>query len=363
MKAKIVVHVSQIDILPETGMGRVEYYWKEAFERAGYQFIHIGPTEVGPVKHGALFPRKAYQYFKKLNIDPTCFIVHEPASGAFAKKGIPCFVESHGVERRNWEAILNETVPGIKDEPIKWRTRILFPIWRLSGCDKGLRHAHKLLLINTDDKAFVKQKYKREDKDIFVFRNGVSALPIVDTDTSRGFTVLFNATWVIRKGIRILVKAAELLQEQGLNINYLLIGTSKDEQTVLNDWPKHLQSKVKVVSRFKQQEEVNYLAKASVLVLPSYAEGQPLSLLQAMAAGKCVITSNIDGQKDMITNGENGFLFTNGSYDELAAAIKHCYENPAIVTRVGENARQYTHDRSWENVSNQVVDFVLANSK
>ncbi|MDT3404785.1 glycosyltransferase [Mucilaginibacter terrae] len=363
MESKIIVHVSQIDISPETGMGRVEYYWKDAFERAGYQFIHIGPTEVGPVKHGALFPRKAYQYFKKLNIKPLCFIVHEPAAGAFVKKGIPCFVESHGVERRNWEATLNGTVPGIKEEPIKWRTRLLYPIWRLSGCDKGLRYANKLLLINTDDKVFVKKRYNREDKDILVFKNGVNALPPVEGSNNGTFTVLFNATWVMRKGVRVLIDAAALLYKQGLKINYLLIGGSRDEQTVLSSWPHELHPFVTVVPRFKQQEEVNYLAKASVLVLPSYAEGQPLSLLQAMAAGKCAITSNADGQKDLITNGVNGFLFTNGSHEELADQIKHCYNNPEVVAGVGANAKEYTRNLTWENVSNQIVEFVVANSK
>ncbi|MVN92777.1 glycosyltransferase family 4 protein [Mucilaginibacter aquatilis] len=363
MENKIIVHVSQIDISPETGMGRVEYFWKDAFERAGYQFIHIGPAQVGPLKHTALFPRKAYQYFKGLKIKPVSFIVHEPSAGVFAKKGIPCFVESHGVERRYWDATLNGTVPGADDEPIKWRTKILFPIWRLSGCDKGLRHADKLLLINTDDKEYVKQKYNRSEQDIYVFKNGVTPIADVKVSEHAGFTVLFNASWVIRKGIKILVKAAELLQKEGLQINYLLIGTSKDEQTVLNDWPETLKPNVKVVPRFKQQDEVNYLAKASVLVLPSYAEGQPLSLLQAMAAGKCVITSNSDGQKDMITNGVNGFLFTNGNYIELATAIKHCYSNPQIVAEVGKNALAYTANRNWQKVSDQVVEFVLANSK
>jgi hypothetical protein len=100
MNDKIIIHVSEIDIDTNGGMGRVEYYWKKSFENKGFQFIHIGPNEVGTFAHKWLFPYKAYDYFKKLNITPSAFIVHEPVSGQFINKGIPCFLESHGIERR-----------------------------------------------------------------------------------------------------------------------------------------------------------------------------------------------------------------------------------------------------------------------
>jgi glycosyltransferase involved in cell wall biosynthesis len=354
---KIIVHVSEVNISPSSGMGRVEYYWKQGFEKAGYTFIHIGPNEVGALKHKALFPSAAYRYYKRLNIKPELFIVHEAAAGTFVKRGIPCFVESHGVERKAWEDSLSGKVP-VKTK-ISLKTKLLFPIWRLSVCDKGLKYADKLLLINSDDKQFVKSKYNRKDEDIFLFKNGIIPIDLVLLkNTGNDFTVLFNASWIDRKGTDVLVKAAEHIYASGIKINYLLIGTGLSAQTVLNDWPDYLKAQVKVVDKFKPVEEVDFLNSASLFVLPSYAEGQPLSLLQAMAAGKCCITTNCCGQKDILENEVTGFLFEPGDYVKLAELIIKCYNMPELLKIVADNAKKYIEPYTWDVVSDEVANFV-----
>lgn len=338
-------------------MGRVEYYWKQGFERAGYTFIHIGPNEVGDLTHKALFPSSAYRYYKKLNIKPKLFIVHEAAAGSFVKRGIPCFVESHGVERKAWEDSLNGKIPVKTKVPLK--TKLLFPIWRLSVCDKGLKYAEKLLLINSDDKKYVKDKYNRNDEDVFLFKNGI--MPIAPTllkNTDNNFTVLFNGSWIDRKGIDVLIKAAEHIYRQGINISYLLIGTGLSAQTVLNDWPDYLKANINVIDKFKPFEEVDFLNSASLFVLPSYAEGQPLSLLQAMAAGKCCVTTNCCGQKDVLKNGVTGFLFEIGDHMRLAEIIIKCYNTPELLKGVADNAKKYIEPYTWDVVSDEVVRFV-----
>jgi len=358
MSAGIIVHVSEVNISPESGMGRVEYYWKQAFERAGYEFIHIGAKEVGRLRHPSLFPSAAWKYYKQLNSSPTAFIVHEPASGSFVKRGIPCFLESHGVERRYWEAQLDGSIPVSDGRVISAKTKLLFPLWRLRNCDKGLKRAEKLLLINSDDTAFVKNRYKRKEEDILIFKNGIRPVAKPMSTGRERFTVLFNGSWIGRKGVQVLVKAAQSLHEKGLTVHYLLIGTGKEEAVVLNDWPPQLHSYVTIVPHFKQEEEPALLASADLFVLPSYFEGQPLSLLQAMAAEKCCIATNCCGQKDIIENNQTGFLFPPGDENALALAIGNCYANPGLVARIGNNAKEQVQHRTWENVSDEVVKYV-----
>ncbi|OCX54551.1 hypothetical protein BEL04_09960 [Mucilaginibacter sp. PPCGB 2223] len=363
MKDNIIVHVSEVNVSSQSGMGRIEYHWQQAFERAGYTFVHIGPKEIGPVKHPALIPRKAYQYYKKLKIKPKAFVVHEPASGHFVNRGIPCFIESHGIERRYFEAQVDGSVPSPLADKISLKTKILYPLWRLRGGERGLRNATGLLLSNTDDKEYVKKHYGRKDADIMVFKNGINAVSDVTVPVSDQFTILFNATWQLRKGIRTLVQAAELLCEQGLNINYLLIGTGAEEHDVMNAWPEQLRANVKSISRFAPEDEAKYLASASLFVLPSYFEGQPLSLLQAMGAGKCCITTNCCGQKDVVDNGNTGLLFEAGDFKEFARLISKCYHDSDLLNAIGANAKQYMKNLTWDKVSDQVAGFVLAEVK
>ena len=360
MGKKVIVHVSEVDISLSSGMGRVEYYWKAALENRGYEFIHIGSSEVGPMKHQGLFPRKAWKYYKQLNIRPDALIVHEPAGGYFTNLGIPCFLESHGIERRNWENQLNGLIPlGIR---ISSRTKLLFPLWRLRGCDQGLRKADKLLLINSEDRDYAMKKYNRSKDDIFVFRNGVNSQEKEIYPVQEGkFTVLFNGTWIERKGTKLLVKAAEMLRDKGYSPQYLLIGSGKDENDVMNDWPADLRPQVQVVSRFKPEEEASFLAKASVFVLPSYFEGQPLSLLQAMSAGKCSITSNCCGQKDIVEHGRTGLLFEPGNAEQLASLIESAIKDRSMAETLGANARQMVSQRSWSSVSDEVATYIINN--
>ena len=354
---KIIVHISEVEIIREGGMGRVEYYWRDAFERNGYTFVHIGPKEVGPLLHRFFFPYKAYRYYTNLNITADAFIVHEPASGCFVNKGVPCFVESHGVERRYWDLTLNNSNYGNK---IQLKTKLFHSILRLYNCDKGIRHADKLLLINNDDKDYVINKYERQNEDIFLFHNGINSL-YNNVVKFNPFTILFNGSWVVRKGIKTLVQSAEILFLNNIIVNYLLVGTGKSEAEVLQDWPAYLHPHVTVVSHFHQDKEAEFLDQCSIFVLPSFYEGQPLSLLQAMAAGKCCITTNCCGQKDIIEMRKNGLLFNPGDFNELYKLISECYNNHRLVTVIGINAKDYTRSISWENVSNELFNFITNN--
>ncbi len=341
----------------QTGMGRVEYFWRKAFEERGFTFVHIGPAEVGKISHPSRFPALAFAYFKSLNVKPYRLIVHEPASGYFIRRGLPCVIESHGIERRYWDEQLNGTIPSLNGT-ISLKSRVLFPLWRLRGCDRGLRNGAKLLLINTDDKEYAKSYYKRREEDILVFKNGVNPVEVTELPPSV-FTVLMNATWIERKGIYTLIEAAGLLNERQRMVRYLLIGTSKSSEEVLRDWPAVLRSQVEVVPKFSSSEEAGFLASSSVFVLPSFAEGQPLSLLQAMASAKCCITTNCSGQKDIIDHDKTGLLFERGDAAALADLIAKCMDDREWTKQMGKQAKAYTAGITWQRVSEEVVDFVI----
>jgi glycosyltransferase involved in cell wall biosynthesis len=227
----------------------------------------------------------------------------------------------------------------------------------------GLKKADKLLLINSDDSIYVKKKYKRKEDDIFLFKNGVDFYNENSaTVKNDNFTILFNGSWIDRKGISILIEAADILfKKHKINFYYLLIGTVKSDSEVREHWPEHLQKYIKVIPKFDALDEIKYLNEAHLFVLPSFFEGQPLSLLQAMSVGKCCITTNSCGQKDIITNDYNGLLISIGNSFELSENIYKCFNNSEISKRIGNNAKEDMKLRSWEIVSNEVSDFVIKN--
>lgn len=354
--ARLVVHVAQITISEGTGMGRVAWHWKREFERRGYEFIHIGSREVGRLRHPGLFPSAAYRAYKRLGRSASILLVHEPASGVFAKRR-PTIVFSHGVERRGWQLSLQRE-DGTSNR-IRWRTRLLFPLWRLRQCDIGLRKGAGLLLINSEDSGFVQTTYGRNLEAIQIFKNGVYPSTLDErTQPIDSFTALFLGSWLERKGIGTLISAARILDERNVRVNWLLAGTGAGVDSILNSWPESLRRQVEVVPSFPPDVEESLLARSNVFVLPSFFEGQPLSLLQAMETGRCCITTDCCGQRDLIEHGQNGLLHTPGDSVELASLIERCATNEELRMSLGRNAKETVQRRSWENVASDVVDFV-----
>lgn len=83
-----------------------------------------------------------------------------------------------------------------------------------------------------------------------------------------------------------------------------------------------------------------YLASCSVFVLPSYyREGLPRTILEAMATGRPVITTDMPGCRDPIIEGENGFLVTPRDTGSLRQAMQRFIDNPELVARMGARSR------------------------
>jgi glycosyltransferase involved in cell wall biosynthesis len=90
-------------------------------------------------------------------------------------------------------------------------------------------------------------------------------------------------------------------------------------------------------------------------VLPSYAEGLPMSLLEAMAAGCPVVATRVGGIPDLVTDGVDGLLIPPGDPHALAAALQRILRDPVFAQQLGNAARQtianrYTAERSLERL-------------
>jgi glycosyltransferase involved in cell wall biosynthesis len=127
------------------------------------------------------------------------------------------------------------------------------------------------------------------------------------------------------KGQLLLIEAAARIAAKGIPLELVLAGDGDLRGEVERLIQKHGLGKVVRITGWISSEEVrNEILAARALVLPSFAEGLPVVLMEAMALRRPVLTTYVAGIPELVRSGENGWLFPAGSLDDLTAAMEEC---------------------------------------
>jgi len=145
-----------------------------------------------------------------------------------------------------------------------------------------------------------------------------------------------------QKNLMNLLEALNSLRLHGKNISFLMIGACSSKEEILKK-VKEYSLNVEFKKNIPNTELPCYLNKARVFILPSYYEGHPKSLLEAMCCGLPCIGTDVDGIKQDIQHLQTGYLCKT-DYESLAAAIENFLSDETILARTGRNAREYVID-------------------
>lgn len=173
------------------------------------------------------------------------------------------------------------------------------------------------------------------------------------------FIVLFTGNLVPRKGIDVLLKAFEKSSHAYPNSMLLILGDGYDREKLTK-----LAQELGVANQvqfagFRMLPEMPLWYRAcDVFVMPSWAEGLSLSILEAMAAAKPVITSfPTVGKHDAVEPGKSGWLTKYGEVDELAAVLEESMNQPQLTNRMGKKARQAAEAQfSWQSIGERTMN-------
>ena len=100
-----------------------------------------------------------------------------------------------------------------------------------------------------------------------------------------------------------------------------------------------LAERVRFTGRLGERETLKRIAAADMLVLPSFMEGLPIVLMEAMAMGTAVIASRVAGIPELVEDGKSGLLFTPSNWDELANCIRRLTGDDGLREKLTKNAR------------------------
>jgi glycosyltransferase involved in cell wall biosynthesis len=117
-----------------------------------------------------------------------------------------------------------------------------------------------------------------------------------------------------------------------------------------------LGDRVRVLSWIDAHERDKLLAESDVYVLPSYAEGMPVSLLEAMAAGLPAITTAVGGIPDVLTHGSEGLLVTPGDRAQLTAAMTQYLNDEPARLAAGKRGHQRAQEFDVHTYARRLAD-------
>lgn len=172
-----------------------------------------------------------------------------------------------------------------------------------------------------------------------------------------------------QKGQLLLVDAANILSKKGIDFELVLGGDGEMRSEVEAQIKRYgLRDKVRITGWISSDQVRNEILNAKALVLPSFAEGLPVVIMEAMALRRPVISTYIAAIPELVITGENGFLFPAGDVDALADTLEKFLALPnEQLSQMGELAYKRVLERHSVSIEAyklaQLFNETIANSK
>ena len=219
----------------------------------------------------------------------------------------------------------------------------------------ALKYSYKVFFQNYDDrKLFIESGLIKESKTDVLPGSGVD---LKTFKTARlypekvCFTVI--ARTLFAKGINEYIEAIRSLKSEYPDAEFLWVGKPEPEKGLgvdvcqMEEWEN--ESLIQYIPFTDDIKEV--IERSTCIVLPSYREGTPKSLLEGMAMSRPVITTNVPGCKDVVLDNENGFLCEARSVASLRVALRKMLNTPiSELTVMGEKSRMIVEERYSQEI-------------
>jgi glycosyltransferase involved in cell wall biosynthesis len=285
---------------------------------------------------------KAFNYANKLIAEKKPELVHAffgiPCGHIAMQLGLPYIVSLRGSD-----------VP-FYNERFELQDKLLFQhlsrvIWSRAKATVANSKGLKDLALQTNTKI-----------EIQVIYNGIDANRFNVAKKKRGErsdkTVLISTGRLIhRKGYEHLLKALENKPEFEL----VLIGDG-DLRGKLEKLSDDLNVKAKFLGPQQREKVIDNLHRADVFVLPSLNEGMSNSVLEALACGLPVISTDVGGAHELVEDGKNGFVVRRADSFAIAQALQRYSSDPSLAKKHGIESRRIAKGLSWAKVSRQYLE-------
>jgi colanic acid/amylovoran biosynthesis glycosyltransferase len=143
------------------------------------------------------------------------------------------------------------------------------------------------------------------------------------------------------KGHLGLLEAFANMLARGIDAELVLVGDGPEKEKIEQTRSRlNLSGKVRLAGLLAEDATLAEIADADILVLPSFMEGLPVVLMEAMALGIPVVATRVAGIPELIVDEQSGLLFSPANWDELAEKLSRLCSNPPLRSRLGDAGKE-----------------------
>ena len=242
------------------------------------------------------------------------------------------------------------------NDSLKWKA-IRFVVCRMYK--NAFKHSKTVFFLNNDDKEeFEKRGLVKSEQCTIVHGVGVDLDRFAYKPLKNYKNFLMIARMLKTKGVFEYCECARMVKKKYPDAVFDYLGaegtvTLADIQEYIDDGS---------INYLGTTNDVRpYIDECTAFVLPSqYREGLPMSIMEAEATGRSIITYDNIGCRDTVKDGYNGFLISKGDIDSIALKCAYIIENEDFAEQMGKNSRIFAEERFDQKVINaQILDILL----
>jgi len=190
-----------------------------------------------------------------------------------------------------------------------------------------------------------------------VFHGFVPVTRIPPCALDERYILFLGFPWYL-KGVDLLIDAFHGIADAIPDVRLRLVGYFPDAEELERRAKGH--PRISIEKAVKSPEALRLISRCSVLVLPSRTEAMGRVLLEAMATGKPVVASRVDGIPHYVRHGENGLLFESEDAEDLSRQLLRVLADPELARRLGRTGMERVHERWTEEHFRSEWDALIA---
>lgn len=210
----------------------------------------------------------------------------------------------------------------------------------------ALPKADRIFFQNRDDLALFKDlKMAKDRQAVMVPGSGVNLERFPQTPLPKNRNFLFVGRLIRDKGLMEYMEAGRLLRTKYPEAELHIVGYFDPNQTMLSigDLQPYIDDGT-VIFHGEQKNVLPFLQDCFAFVLPSYHEGTPRSVLEALSVGRPVITTNAPGCRETVIDGKNGFLVPVKDAKAIARAMETLCADRELAERMARGSRSFAEE-------------------